>query len=112
MFLISSVILARLEIRAFIQCVRKVAVHLLKLLEVMSTNVYTGLNPFKFYSQTRSADLNSKGRCALIKGVGSDVHEGSILTNTSTCCSLKCTASFRTHSILCAVKIVSSKVTK
>jgi hypothetical protein len=29
-------------------CVRKVAVHLLKLLEVMSTSIYTGLNPFNF----------------------------------------------------------------
>jgi hypothetical protein len=29
-------------------CVRKVAVHLYKLMEVMSTNVYTGLNPFNF----------------------------------------------------------------
>jgi hypothetical protein len=29
-------------------CVRKVAVHLLKLLEVMSTSVYTGLNTFNF----------------------------------------------------------------
>jgi hypothetical protein len=32
----------------FIQCVRKVAVHLYKVLEVMSTSVYTGLNPFNF----------------------------------------------------------------
>jgi hypothetical protein len=31
-----------------VQCVRKVAVHLQKLLEVMSTSVYTGLNPFNF----------------------------------------------------------------
>jgi hypothetical protein len=31
-----------------IQCVRKVAVHLQKVLEVMSTRVYTGLNPFNF----------------------------------------------------------------
>jgi hypothetical protein len=29
-----------------IECVRKVAVHLQKVLEVMSTSVYTGLNPF------------------------------------------------------------------
>jgi hypothetical protein len=29
-------------------CVRKVAVHLQKLLEVMSTSVETGLNPFNF----------------------------------------------------------------
>jgi hypothetical protein len=29
-------------------CVRKVAVHLQKMLEVLSTSVYTGLNPFKF----------------------------------------------------------------
>jgi hypothetical protein len=31
-----------------LQSVRKVAVHLQKLLEVMSTSVYTGLNPFNF----------------------------------------------------------------
>jgi hypothetical protein len=29
-------------------CVRKVAVHLQKVLEVMSSSVYTGLNPFNF----------------------------------------------------------------
>jgi hypothetical protein len=29
-------------------CVRKVAVHIQKMLEVMSTNVDTGLNPFNF----------------------------------------------------------------
>jgi hypothetical protein len=35
--------------KRFLQiCVRKVAVHLQKLLEVMSTSVYTGLNPFNF----------------------------------------------------------------
>jgi len=31
-----------------VQCVRKVAVHLKKVLGVMSTSVYTGLNPFNF----------------------------------------------------------------
>jgi hypothetical protein len=31
-----------------IQCVRKVAVHLQKVLEVMSNSVHTGLNPFNF----------------------------------------------------------------
>jgi hypothetical protein len=31
-----------------IQCVRKVAVHLQNVLEVMSTSVDTGLNPFNF----------------------------------------------------------------
>ena len=31
-----------------IQCNRKVAVHLEEVLEVMSTSVYTGLNPFSF----------------------------------------------------------------
>jgi hypothetical protein len=31
-----------------VQCVRKVAVHLQQLFEVMSTSVYTGLNVFKF----------------------------------------------------------------
>jgi hypothetical protein len=32
----------------FIQSVRKVAVHLQKVLAVMSTSVYRGLNPFNF----------------------------------------------------------------
>jgi len=31
-----------------IQCFRKVALHLQKVLEVMSTSIYTGLNPFRF----------------------------------------------------------------
>jgi hypothetical protein len=31
---------------AFIQCIQKVALHLQKLLDVMSTSVYIGLNPF------------------------------------------------------------------
>jgi hypothetical protein len=50
------------------QCVRKVAVHLQKVFKVMSTSVYTGLNPFNF---CRSA---FGSRCALIKGVANDVH--------------------------------------
>jgi hypothetical protein len=58
-----------------IHCFRKVAVHLQMVLEVMSTSVCTGLNPFNFHSQTLSADLCSKSRCALTNGVGSDVHE-------------------------------------
>jgi hypothetical protein len=33
---------------AIIQCVRKVAVHLQKVLEVMSTSVYIGLNQTNF----------------------------------------------------------------
>jgi hypothetical protein len=32
----------------YLQCVRKVAVHLQKVLEVMSMSVHTGLNPFNF----------------------------------------------------------------
>jgi hypothetical protein len=45
-----------------------------KLFEEMSTSVYTGLNPFGFIHK-HSADLLSEGRCALIKVVGSYVHE-------------------------------------
>jgi hypothetical protein len=37
------------KFQILIQCVRKIAVHLQKALEVMSTSVYTGLNPFKFF---------------------------------------------------------------
>jgi hypothetical protein len=33
---------------ALLQCVRKVAVHLSNVLEVMSTSIYTGLKPFTF----------------------------------------------------------------
>jgi hypothetical protein len=33
---------------SLLHCVQKVARHLQKLLEVMSTSVYTGLNPFNF----------------------------------------------------------------
>jgi hypothetical protein len=36
-------------LKHFLQiCVREVALHLLKVLEVMSTSFYTGLNPFNF----------------------------------------------------------------
>jgi hypothetical protein len=38
--------------RYLIQCVRKVAVHLQNVLEVMSKSVYTGLNTFNFGSYT------------------------------------------------------------
>jgi hypothetical protein len=34
---------------------------------VMSTSVYIGLNMYKFYSQTLSADLRSESRCALTR---------------------------------------------
>jgi hypothetical protein len=40
--------LGRPEIMWVIQCIWKVAVHLQKVQEVMSTSVYTGLNPFNF----------------------------------------------------------------
>jgi hypothetical protein len=67
-----------------------------KVLEVMSTNVYTGLNPFNFNANF-SADLRSESRCALIKYIGNNVHGPKmrhldIATHTS-----KFTATFRTH---------------
>jgi hypothetical protein len=40
----------------------------------MSTSVYRGMNLFNFIRKTLSADLRSESRYALIKGVGSDVH--------------------------------------
>jgi hypothetical protein len=43
-----SVILHNFLDKAVQQCVRKVAVHLYKVLEVMSKSVYTGLNTFNF----------------------------------------------------------------
>jgi hemerythrin len=64
-----------IEEEVIVQCIRKVAVHLQTELEVMSTIVYTGLNPFNFIHKTLSADLHLESRCSLIKGVGSDVHE-------------------------------------
>jgi hypothetical protein len=36
------------DIGTIIQCVRKVAVHLYKMMEMMSTSVYTGQNPVNF----------------------------------------------------------------
>jgi hypothetical protein len=63
-------------VKGLIQCVRKVAVHLQKVLEVMSTSVYTGLNPFNFIRKHFLQICFSESRCALILGVRSDVHEG------------------------------------
>jgi hypothetical protein len=40
----------------------------------MSTSVYTGLNPFNFIRK-HFLQMCSESRCALIKAVGSDVHE-------------------------------------
>jgi hypothetical protein len=40
----------------------------------MSTSVNIGLNPFNFICKL-SEDLRSESLCALVKGIGSDVHE-------------------------------------
>jgi hypothetical protein len=45
-FIFNNVVLTVVAFMA--QCVRKVTMHLQKLLEVMSTSVYTGLNPFNY----------------------------------------------------------------
>jgi hypothetical protein len=37
-----------LGVTSYLQCIRKVAVHLYKMLQVMSTSVYTCMNPFNF----------------------------------------------------------------
>lgn len=57
------------------QCVWKVTGHLQKVVEVMSISVYTGLNPFNFYSQTLFSDLLSESGCELIQDCESDVQE-------------------------------------
>jgi hypothetical protein len=59
----------------FVQiCVRKFAVHLYKVLEVKSKSVYIGLNPFNFIRK-HFVQMCSESRCALIKGVGSEVQD-------------------------------------
>jgi predicted TIM-barrel enzyme len=45
------------ELLAFVQCVRKVAVHLQKVPKVMYTGVYTGLNPFNPFNFIRKSFL-------------------------------------------------------
>jgi hypothetical protein len=70
----------------FVQCVQKVAVHLQKVLEVMSTSVYTGLNPLKqtlyrYCTSTTDQQLNT------VKQQHTSTAT-SILTTKSTCCCL------------------------
>jgi hypothetical protein len=49
-----------------VQCVRKVAVHLHKLLEVMSTSVCAGLNPFNFIRKNFCRSAFGKSLCTRI----------------------------------------------
>jgi hypothetical protein len=59
-----------------IQSVRKVAVHLYKMLEVMSTSVYTGMNPFSFIPQHFPQICVREVAVQLYnRNVGSEVHE-------------------------------------
>jgi hypothetical protein len=57
-----------------LQCVRKVAVQLQKMLEVMYMGVYTGLNLFNFIHK-HFLQICLRKVTALTEGVGSDVHE-------------------------------------
>jgi hypothetical protein len=43
---------SNVNMRVIIKCVRKVAVHLQKVFEVVCTSVYSGLNPFKLLNTT------------------------------------------------------------
>jgi hypothetical protein len=54
-------------------CIRKVAVHLQKLLEVMSTSIYTGLKPFNF-TRKHCRSAFGKSLCTY-KIVKNDDHE-------------------------------------
>jgi hypothetical protein len=79
-----------------IQCVRKVAVHLQKVLQVMSTNVYTCLNPFK---QLHTLPVLHLNRCLTTEYSETTAHfNGNFDTDNQIYVPWpKCTATFRTH---------------
>jgi hypothetical protein len=64
-----------LSLELTVQCVRKVVGYLHKVLEVMYTSVYTGLNPLHFILKHFLQICVRKLAVHLLKGAGSDVHE-------------------------------------
>jgi hypothetical protein len=83
-----------------VQCVRKVAVHLQKVLVVMSTSVHTGLNPMNFirrhFLQICMWDVSfERSYCSFkllsVRGRSRMNHNQMYVTLP------KCTAAFRTH---------------
>jgi hypothetical protein len=83
-----------------VQCVRKVAVHLQKVLVVMSTSVHTGLNPINFirrhFLQMCMWDVSfERSYCSFnslsVRGRSRINHNQMYVTLP------KCTAAFRTH---------------
>jgi hypothetical protein len=87
-------------------CVRKIAVHLQKLLEVMLTSVCTGLNPFNFIRKHFLQICVRKVAVHLHKVLEvmstSDNTDNQIYVPKP-----KCAATFRTHIIYCQISLIA-----